>query len=67
MSIDNITFEENDSPAVKATKTLLIYAGSSELKPQLAKLDVEYTKINRGLHTYYVLTSKKFDKLKIKL
>ncbi len=67
MSIDNIVFEEIDSPAITATKTLLIYAGSSELKPQLKKLGVDYVKVEKGLHIYYVLTSKKFSKLKIRL
>lgn len=67
MSIEDIVFEIEDTPAIIATKTLMLYAGSSELKPQLAKLGVSYTRIEQGLFTYYVLTSKKFDKLKIKL
>ena len=37
MSIENITFENIDTPKEKAIKTALIYAGSTELKNQMKK------------------------------
>ena len=55
MSIENIIFEETDTLEQKATKTALIYAGSTELTKQLAKLKVTHTKIARGFKTIYVL------------
>ena len=60
MSIDSIVFDDNDTLEQKATKTALIYAGSTELTKQLAKLKVTHTKIARGFKTIYVLRHKDF-------
>ena len=60
MSIDNIVFDDNDTLEQQATKTALIYAGSTELTKQLAKLKVTHTKIARGFKTIYVLRHKDF-------
>lgn len=63
-----ITFEDADTPATIATKTVLIHAGSSQLKAELKKLNIEYTKVNRGLLTFYCLKGKGIDgTLRIKL
>lgn len=62
-----ITFEECDTPTTIATKTVLIHAGSSELKPQLKRQGVDYVKVIRGLNTYYILTSPKFGRVEVKL
>jgi len=60
MSIDSIVFDDNDTLEQQATKTALIYAGSTELTKQLAKLKVTHTKIARGFKTIYVLRHKDF-------
>jgi len=65
MSIENITFETIDSPKEKAIKTALIYAGSTELKNQMKKLKVNYTKVQRGFKTIYVLRSKDFPRTEV--
>lgn len=62
-----ITFEDADTPATIATKTVLIHAGSSQLKTELKKQNVEYVKVIRGLNTYYILTSPKFGRVQVKL
>ena len=38
MSIENIIFEETDTLEQKATKTALLYRGSTELKKQMERL-----------------------------
>ena len=60
MSIENIVFEANDTLEQLATKTALLYSGSTELTKQLAKLKVTHTKITRGFKTIYVLRHKDF-------
>ena len=60
MSIDSIVFDDNDTLEQKATKTALLYSGSTELTKQLAKLKVTHTKIARGFKTIYVLRHKDF-------
>ena len=67
MSIENITFEPIDSKKDTAVKTCLIYAGTTELKKQLNRLKVEYTKVNRGFKTIYVLRSKDFGRIEVVL
>ena len=67
MSIENITFENIDTPKDKAVKTCLIFAGSTELRKQLNRLKVEYTKVNRGFKTIYVLRSKDFGRIEVVL
>ena len=60
MSIDSIVFDDNDTLEQQATKTALIYAGSTELTKQLARLKITHTKITRGFKTIYVLRHKDF-------
>lgn len=67
MSIENIVFEESDTLEQKATKTALIFAGSTELTKQLAKLKVTHTKITRGFKTIYVLRHKDFTNGRIEI
>lgn len=62
-----IVFLEEDSPAIIAMKTLDIFVGTSDLKPQLAKLGITYTKVIRGLNTYYCLKGKEIGSIRIKL
>ena len=67
MSIDNITFENIDTPKDIAVKTTLIYCGSTELTKQLKKLKVTHTKVVRGFKTIYVLRSKDFGRVEVQL
>jgi hypothetical protein len=67
MSIENIIFEDNDTLEQKATKTALIFAGSTELTKQLARLKVTHTKIERGFKTIYVLRHKDFTNGRIEV
>ena len=67
MSIDNIIFDETDTKKDKAIKTALIYAGSTELTKQLARLGVTHTKINRGAKVIFVLRSKDFERTEVVL
>ena len=48
MSIENIIFEENDNFDTIAKKTVLIYAGTSELAEQMKKLNINYSKSPKG-------------------
>jgi hypothetical protein len=65
MSIEDITFENIDTPKDTAIKTALIYAGSTELKNQMKRLKVNYTKVQRGFKTIYVLRSKDFERTEV--
>lgn len=67
MNIENITFETIDSNKDIAIKTALIYAGSTELKNQMKRLKVNYTKVQRGFKTIYVLRNKDFGKVEVTL
>ena len=67
MSIENITFEQIDTPKDIAVKTALIFAGSTELKKQMQRLKVNYTKVQRGFKTIYVLRSKDFGRVEVTL
>lgn len=67
MSIDKIVFEKTDSDKETAIKTVLIYAGSNELKTQMKRLNIDYTKVCRGLKTSFVLKSNKIGKLTVTL
>ncbi len=60
MSIDSIAFDDNDTLEQQATKTALIFAGSTELTKQLARLKVTHTKVTRGFKTIFVLRHKDF-------
>lgn len=67
MSIDSIVFDDNDTLEQQATKTALIYAGSTELTKQLAKLKVTHTKVTRGLKTIFILRHKDFTNGRIEV
>ena len=65
MSIENITFETIDTLKETAIKTTLIFAGSTELKKQMERLKVNYTKVQRGFKTIYVLRNKEFGRTEV--
>lgn len=63
----NITFEPTDSLQETAKKTVLIYAGSPNLKKEMEKLKVDYNKVMRGVNTIFVLRAKEFGRVEVKL
>lgn len=60
MSIENIVFEETDTLEQQATKTVLLNAGNNDLKKQMERLKINYSKVQRGFKTIYVLRHKDF-------
>ncbi len=58
---EEVVFLDEDSPAIIATKTVMLFAGSNELKPKLAKLNITYTKVYKGLLTFYCLKGRGID------
>lgn len=60
MSIENIIFEETDNFEQIAIKTVLLNAGNSDLKKQMERLKINYSKVERGSKTIYVLRHKDF-------
>jgi len=67
MSNDLIFFEENDTLKEKATKTALLFAGTTELKKQMERLKVEYTKIERGGAVFFALRHKSWGRIEVRL
>ena len=67
MNLDNITFEKIDTPKDIAIKTVQLYAGSSQLKVHLRRLNVEYVKVHRGVKTVYILRSNNFPRTEVTL
>lgn len=67
MSIDNIIIEDTDSLKETAIKTVLLFAGSSELSKQMKRLKVEYTKVTKGALTKFVLRNREFGRIEVKL
>lgn len=65
--LENIVFEDLDSPQDIARKTVYLYAGSSALKNELKKLKIEYTKDNKGVFVEYYLKGKEIGKLTVRL
>jgi len=66
--MEDIIFETEDSPAIIATKTVMLFAGSNELKPKLNRLGITYTKVYKGLLTFYCLKGRGLNgTLKIRL
>lgn len=65
----NIIFEDSDTLKETAIKTVLIFAGSNELKNQMQKLGINYTKVQRRFNTVFVLRHKDFEggRIEIKL
>lgn len=60
MSIDNIIFDETDNFEQIATKTVFLNAGTSELKTQMNKLKINYSKVMKGNKVTFVLRHKDF-------
>ena len=60
MSIDNIIFDETDNFEQIATKTVLLNAGTSELKTQMQKLKINYSKVVKNDRVQFVLRHKDF-------
>lgn len=53
---------------IEAKKIVNECAGSpSELKQRLRRINIRYTKINRGFNTYYILRGKNIGKVEVKL
>lgn len=65
--LNDIVFEDCDNAITIATKTVYIHAGSNSLKTELKKLNIEYTKVTKGLLTFYYLKGKEIGTLKIRL
>lgn len=61
MSIENIIFEDTDTFEQIATKTVLLNAGTSELKTQMNKLKINYSKVMKGNRVTFVLRHKDFE------
>ena len=58
MSIDSIVFDDNDTFEQIATKTVLLNAGTSELKTQMQKLKINYLKIVKNDRVQFILRHK---------
>lgn len=67
MSTDKIIIEGNETAKELAIKTTLLYAGSSDLKKQLEKLKITYSKITRGFKTIYVLRGSVIGRVEVVL
>lgn len=63
----NIVIEETDSLKDKAIKTVHIFAGSNELKNQMKRLKVNYSKVQRGAIVLFVLRHQSFGRVEVKL
>ena len=64
---EDIVFLDDDTPVTIATKTVYIHAGSNSLKTELKKLNIEYTKVTKGLLTFYYLKGKEIGTIRVKL
>lgn len=62
-----IVFLQEDTAQQTAVKTVHLWAGTDNLRKELTKLGVSYTKVNKGVFVTYVLRSNKFDKTIVKL
>lgn len=62
-----IVFEDCDTAITTAIKTVDLFVGTNELKPRLEKLGITYSKVVKGLNTYYYLKGKEIGTLRIKL
>ncbi len=65
--MNEIIFEDIDSPQQTAIKTVQLWCGTSELKPQLKKLGIDYVKCNKGVHVVYILRGKEIGRIEVKL
>lgn len=64
---NNIVFEPVKTLKDIAIETALEFSGSTELPKQMKRLKVDYTKVIRGVNTIYVLRSKEFGRIEVKL
>lgn len=62
-----IIFEEADNLTDTARKTVYLWCGTSELKKELNKLGISYTKVHRGFKNIYVLRSKSLGRFEVVL
>ena len=60
MSIENIIFEEPLTFEQEAIKKVLENAGSINLKKEMERLKINYSKVERGFKTIFVLRHKDF-------
>jgi hypothetical protein len=60
MSIENIIFEDTDNFEQTAIKTVLLNAGSSNLKKQMERLKINYSKVVKNDRVQFVLRHKDF-------
>lgn len=67
MELNDIVFLEEDTPATIAIKTVDLFVGTNELRPRLEKLGINYTKVVKGLNTYYYLKGKSIGTIRVKL
>jgi hypothetical protein len=67
MSIDTITFEETDTLEQKAKKCVLLFAGGSELKKQMDKMKINYTRVEKGLKVMFILRHSSFGRAVVTL
>lgn len=65
--MQDIIFTSEDSLQQTAEKTILLFAGSNELKNQMQKLGVSYVKTQRGFNTLYIIRHRSFGRAEIKL
>ena len=61
MSIDSIIFDETDNFEQIATKTVLLNAGTSELKTQMQKLKINYSKVVKNDRVQFILRHQDFN------
>lgn len=67
MPIENIIFEETDNFEQIAVKTVFLNAGTSELKTQMEKLKINYSKVMKGNKVTFVLRHKDFTNGRIEV
>ena len=67
MSIENITFENDDTITQTLTKIVQINAGSHRLKTELTKHKISYVKVCKGAKTSYILRGQQIGRLVITL
>jgi len=68
MSIDNIVFEKEDTRTEMLKKTVLLFAGTNELKNELRRKGItKYSKVCKGTKTSYILRGQQIGRLVITL
>ena len=67
MNLENIVFEQEDTLQEKATKIVYLFAGTSDLKSQMQKLCINYTKVERQLKVMYILRHNSFGRVVVTL